>query len=359
MICTLSQFLEGPGPSMGANDELSARMMELYQLYDQLIQPNPNYYHMQGATPSQPMYTAQRPGMAKSLQGGAAYFSSQFDGSGRTSGEVLPPAWPKIPRQGQAVGSGIGGQVGRDISWSTRGGVGDMMEDIIELPETQQTRYNGEPIGMNTMFVETPAWLTEGTTATLPVYHCKSSHVTTERLMVEALAGQAVGQFDEMQNPRDTGPTQTTTFDSMTSIASSRSQNRNDGSSTAGSNAAMAGPPGLAMPSIQKSLSGALIYPPEASGSTSVDLADREERNPVENVQLRQSTTIRPHWNKAPRILVADDQLVYRQLLSKFLEEFECITETVDNGQDATDKMNRTKYDLVLMDIFFGPSIDG
>jgi osomolarity two-component system response regulator SKN7 len=54
-----------------------------------------------------------------------------------------------------------------------------------------------------------------------------------------------------------------------------------------------------------------------------------------------------------------DDQLVYRQLLSKFLEEFECITETVDNGQDATDKMNRTKYDLVLMDIFFGPSIDG
>jgi hypothetical protein len=81
MICTLSQFLEGPGPSMGANDELSARMMELYQLYDQLIQPNPNYYHMQGATPSQPMYTAQRPGMAKSLQGGAAYFSSHFDGS--------------------------------------------------------------------------------------------------------------------------------------------------------------------------------------------------------------------------------------------------------------------------------------
>ena len=78
---------------MGANDELSAPMMQLYQLYDQLIHPNPNYYHMQGATPFQPMYTAQRPGMAKSLQGGAAYFSPQFDGSGsRTSGEVLPPA---------------------------------------------------------------------------------------------------------------------------------------------------------------------------------------------------------------------------------------------------------------------------
>jgi osomolarity two-component system response regulator SKN7 len=113
------------------------------------------------------------------------------------------------------------------------------------------------------------------------------------------------------------------------------------------------------MPSIRQSLFGALINPPEASGSTSVDLADREGRNPVENVQLRRSTTIRRHWNKAPRILVVDDQLVYRQLLSKFLGEFECITETVDNGQDATDKMNRTKYDLVLMDIFFGPSIDG
>lgn len=77
------------------------------------------------------------------------------------------------------------------------------------------------------MFVETLAWLTEGTTATLPVYHCKSSHVTTERLMVEALAGQAVGRFDETQNPPDTGPTQTTSFDRKTSMASSRSQNRN------------------------------------------------------------------------------------------------------------------------------------
>jgi DNA-binding NarL/FixJ family response regulator len=57
--------------------------------------------------------------------------------------------------------------------------------------------------------------------------------------------------------------------------------------------------------------------------------------------------------------LVVDDDLMYRQLLSKFLKEFGCVTDTVDNAQNATDKMNRTKYDLVQMDIFFGPSIEG
>jgi osomolarity two-component system response regulator SKN7 len=41
------------------------------------------------------------------------------------------------------------------------------------------------------------------------------------------------------------------------------------------------------------------------------------------------------------------------------LEKFGCITETVEDAQGAVEKMNATKYDLVLMDIFFGPSMDG
>jgi hypothetical protein len=82
MIRTLTPFLEAPGPSMGANDEHSPRVMQLYQLYDQLIQPNPNYYQMLGAMPFQPMDEAPGPGMSTSLQGGAAPFSPQIDGSG-------------------------------------------------------------------------------------------------------------------------------------------------------------------------------------------------------------------------------------------------------------------------------------
>jgi osomolarity two-component system response regulator SKN7 len=310
--------------------------------------------------PCQPMYAAQRRGMSMSLQGGAAHLSPQFGGSGsRTWGEGLPPAGPKIPRQGQAVGSGIGGQAGRYVSGSTGGGGECMTEDIIVLPETQQSLYNGEPMGMNPMFVERPALLTEGTTATLPVYHCKLSDGNTVRLTVEALAGKAIGRFHETQDPLDTGPTHTTSFDRATSMASSRSQNRIGGPSAASSKAGIALPSRLTIPSIQQSLFGALIIPPGASGSTSNDPAGREGRNPVKTVRLRRVDDHQPHWNKAPRILVVDDDLMYRQLLSNFLEEFGCITETVDNAQSATDKMNRTKYDLVLMDIFFGPSIVG
>jgi osomolarity two-component system response regulator SKN7 len=359
-ICTLSPFFEAPGPSIWANDELSPRVMRLYQLYDQLILPNPSYSNMQGAMPFQPMYAAQRAGMSMSLQGGASHFSPQIDGSGsRTSGEGLPPAGPKIPWQGPAFGGGMGGQAGRGVSGATGGGGKGITEDIIELPKIQQAIYNGGTMDMTPMFVEMPAWLAESTTARLPVYHRKSSYGTTVRPMVKALAGQPVGRFDETQDPLDTGSTQTTSFDRTTSMASSGIQNRNGGPSAAGSNAGMTGPSGLAVPSIQKSLLGALIIPPEASGLTSNDPTGREGRNPVETVRLRRSTTIRPQWNKAPRILVVDDDLMYRQLLSKFLKEFGCVTDTVDNAQNATDKMNRTKYDLVLMDIFFGPSIEG
>jgi osomolarity two-component system response regulator SKN7 len=57
--------------------------------------------------------------------------------------------------------------------------------------------------------------------------------------------------------------------------------------------------------------------------------------------------------------LVVEDDVVYRQLSSKFLEKFGCTIETVDSAQQAIERMNHVKYDLVLMDIFFGPSMDG
>lgn len=134
---------------MGANDELSPRMMQLYQLYDQLIQPNLNYYHMRGATPFQPMHTAQRPGMAKSLQGGPAFFSPQFSGSGSRSRETYFHLLRRRSRGKLSRRQRHGWPGGkRCLRVHPRGG-GCMMEDIIELPQTQQMRYNGEPIGMN------------------------------------------------------------------------------------------------------------------------------------------------------------------------------------------------------------------
>jgi osomolarity two-component system response regulator SKN7 len=224
-------------------------------------------------------------------------------------------------------------------------------EDIIEIPEAQQqTLYNGEPMGVTPVFVETPAWLTENTTAPIPIYHRKSSDGLTLRLMVEALAGQGEPRFDGTQDPLDMSPRHDQRLhdnhagSSSTSpgLAGSRAVGVGSSSSTAEN-----------MPSIQQAPFGTLIIPAPSSASSS---GDNTGGNPV---RIRRSSTIRPHWNKAPRILVVEDDVVYRQLSSKFLEKFGCVTETVENAQGAVEKMNRTKYDLVLMDIFFGPNMDG
>lgn len=69
--------------------------------------------------------------------------------------------------------------------------------------------------------------------------------------------------------------------------------------------------------------------------------------------------TIKPSWTQTPRILVVEDDVVCRQLTSKFLEKFGCVVDTVENAQQGIEKMNHAKYDLVLMDIFLGPSMDG
>lgn len=64
----------------------------------------------------------------------------------------------------------------------------------------------------------------------------------------------------------------------------------------------------------------------------------------------RRSTTIRPQWRHAPKILVVEDDMVYRQLSSKFLEKFGCETETVEDAHQAVEKMNGQKW------VFFGHS---
>ncbi|KAK4685345.1 osomolarity two-component system, response regulator SKN7, partial [Tremellales sp. Uapishka_1] len=98
---------------------------------------------------------------------------------------------------------------------------------------------------------------------------------------------------------------------------------------------------------IQQSPFGTLIIPAHM------------ENSPGDGIRLRRSTVIKPSWTHAPKILVVEDDVVYRQLSSKFLEKFGCQIETVEDASGAVEKMNSTKYDLVLMDIFFGPNMDG
>lgn len=90
-----------------------------------------------------------------------------------------------------------------------------------------------------------------------------------------------------------------------------------------------------------------------ADGSANVAQPNGSNGQPVVRRPMK------PSWTQTPRILVVEDDVVYRQLSSKFLEKFGCIVETVENAQQGIERMNTAKFDLVLMDIFFGPSMDG
>lgn len=214
-------------------------------------------------------------------------------------------------------------------------------DDVIQLPTADPTLYNGEPMSMTPLFAETPAWLTEATNVPLNMYHRKSSDGAALRIMVDALSTHGTGAVgvDGTVDPLDAAGTTMpapavpqTTIDPSSATLTTQLPQLNGATTT-----------------VQQSPFGTLIVPPQSE-------AQEISANPI---RLRRSTTIRPHWTQTPRILVVEDDMVYRQLSSKFLERFGCQTETVEDAQGAVEKMNSTKYDLVLMDIFFGPSMDG
>ncbi len=54
---------------------------------------------------------------------------------------------------------------------------------------------------------------------------------------------------------------------------------------------------------------------------------------------------------KGKKILVVEDNIINQKVASLMLQKTGCIIETAINGQEAVDMINKTKYDLVLMDI--------
>ncbi|KAK7692817.1 hypothetical protein QCA50_004452 [Cerrena zonata] len=68
------------------------------------------------------------------------------------------------------------------------------------------------------------------------------------------------------------------------------------------------------------------------------------------------SPTLR--WAVPPRVLLVDDDVVYRMLSGKLLQVFGCMIDIAVDGAAAVSKMNLEKYDLVFMDIMM-PKLDG
>ncbi|KAL0080393.1 heat shock factor-type transcription factor [Phycomyces blakesleeanus] len=65
-----------------------------------------------------------------------------------------------------------------------------------------------------------------------------------------------------------------------------------------------------------------------------------------------------PGWAVSPRILLVDDDSVYRDISRKLLNTIGCTIDLAQDGLEALRKMGLEKYDLILMDIVM-PNLDG
>jgi osomolarity two-component system, response regulator SKN7 len=60
-------------------------------------------------------------------------------------------------------------------------------------------------------------------------------------------------------------------------------------------------------------------------------------------------TTYVPGWSVPPRVLLVDDDSVFRNLSSKLLQVFGCTFDVAADGVEAMHKLGLEKYDIVLM----------
>ncbi|KAL7422442.1 kinase-regulated stress-responsive transcription factor skn7 [Cryptotrichosporon argae] len=190
----------------------------------------------------------------------------------------------------------------------------------------QPTLFNGEPLAMTPF---DPGWLgSDAAAAQNPaLWPRKSSEGATLRMMVEALSAQPPYAETPAQDSVDGSPGDVAPVDAHDDAAAAAETAKANGAANGNGTAAGAG----------NGAATALAPPHKKS----------------------KGMFARPSWHHAPRVLVVEDDAVTRRIAAKFLTSSGCIVETVENGQAAVDKVTTTAYDLVLMDIFLDPSMDG
>lgn len=210
-ILTIANYANSPTEAIGspaATTGHSPRVLHLLKSLDNLARAYPpEIYHSNIArqpttmpyTPAQPqshqsfLNAAYNPAFSGSSVGGAAQAqaSPHTDGtgsrgslSGPSTGEIKPPASSSRLRAASNAGVVPPGSVNASVpvasqpSGNPRAGpvahVEDPAEDVIEIPNQMQDMYGGESVSIAPLFVETPAWLTEGTTIPLTMYRKQS-----------------------------------------------------------------------------------------------------------------------------------------------------------------------------------------
>ncbi|KAG1443797.1 hypothetical protein G6F56_010542 [Rhizopus delemar] len=104
---------------------------------------------------------------------------------------------------------------------------------------------------------------------------------------------------------------------------------------------------------------------PSMLGSTdtslsSINPADLMETPPISliPVKSRKKRRLQPGWTVPPRVLLVDDDSIFRRLSTKLLQMAGCTIDVAVDGEEAVSKLGSERYDLVLMDIMM-PKLDG
>ncbi|KAI8370020.1 HSF-type DNA-binding-domain-containing protein [Blakeslea trispora] len=86
--------------------------------------------------------------------------------------------------------------------------------------------------------------------------------------------------------------------------------------------------------------------------------AKRKSLSSTSSPSSSSSSSSQVSWTVPPRILLVDDDSVYRNLSGKLLSVIGCSIDLAKDGVEALKKMGLEKYDLILMDIVM-PKMDG
>ncbi|ORY97925.1 CheY-like superfamily [Syncephalastrum racemosum] len=98
---------------------------------------------------------------------------------------------------------------------------------------------------------------------------------------------------------------------------------------------------------------------PGTSSSQQTSMADPTfTPQPTHTLSVRRKPNGNGGWTVPPRILLVDDDSVYRDLSGKLLQVIGCTIDLAKDGVEAIKKMGLEKYDLILMDIVM-PNLDG
>jgi signal transduction histidine kinase/DNA-binding response OmpR family regulator len=107
---------------------------------------------------------------------------------------------------------------------------------------------------------------------------------------------------------------------------------------------------------------GVLHTPVRPSSLASNIAAAWRKQHPAETgadeVPADEAAGLAPQWRLAPRILVAEDNVINQQVAQHLLQLLGCTVDVVANGYEALDAVASVPYDLVFMDCMM-PECDG